>query len=70
MDEGVELVVDAQAAVLEIVIVEAKARIDKTLRDATACRLGSQVTEVTPNLRDHIVLEAEITTWRTVGPCT
>src|SRR5216683_4363232 len=59
--EGVELIVDAQAAVLEVVIVEAKTRIDKTLRDATARRLGSQVLEVTPNLGNHVVVEAEIT---------
>src|SRR4030095_5349437 len=61
VNEGVELIVDAPAAVLEVVIVEAKTRIDKTLRDATARRLGSQVPEVTPNLGDHVVVEAEIT---------
>ena len=59
--EGVELIVDAQATVLEVVIVEAKTRIEKTLRDATARRLGSQVPEVTPNLGYHVVVEAEIT---------
>ena len=69
VDKGVELIVDAQAAVLEVVIVEAKTRIDKTLRDATARRLGSQVPEVTPDLGDHVVVEAEIATWRTVVPC-
>src|SRR5262249_60423321 len=61
VDEGVELIVDAQAAVLEVVIVEAKTRIDKTFRDATAHRLGSQVPEVTPDRGDHVVVEAEIT---------
>src|SRR5437764_353369 len=59
--EGVELVVDAQAAVLEVVVVETKTRIDQTLRDATARRLGGQVQEVTPDLGDHVVVEAEIT---------
>src|SRR5215475_9501838 len=59
--EGVKLIVDTQAAVLEVVIVEAKTRIDKTLRDATARRLGGQVPEVMPDLSDHIVVEAEIT---------
>src|SRR5262249_56779515 len=59
--KGVELVVDTQTAILEVVIVEAKARIDKTLRDAIARGLCSEVPKVTPNLGDHIVVEAEIT---------
>src|SRR5215813_12054840 len=66
--EGVELVVNAQAAVLKVVIVEAKARIDKTFRDATARRLGSQVLEVTTDLGDHVVVEAEITDLAYGGP--
>src|SRR5215475_4067962 len=61
VDKGVELIVDAQAAVLEVVIVEAKPRIDKTFRDATARRLSSQVPEVTSDLGDHVVVEAKIT---------
>src|SRR5712691_1080328 len=61
VDKGVELVVDAQAAVLEVVVVEAKTRIDKTLRDATARGLGGQVTEVTSDLGKHVVVEAEVT---------
>src|SRR5215831_12859894 len=61
VDKGVELIVDAQAAVLEVVVVEAKTRIDKTLGDAIACRLGSQVPEVAPDLGNHVVMEAEIT---------
>src|SRR5215510_12156161 len=68
VDKGVELIVDAQAAVLEIVIVEAKPRIDKTFRDATARCLGSQVPEVTPNLGDHVVVEAKITDLAYSGP--
>src|SRR5215471_369778 len=58
--KGVKLIVDAQVAVLEVVIVEAEARIDKTLRDAIARGLRSEVQEVTPNLGDHVVMEAEI----------
>src|SRR5438132_9018116 len=61
VDKGVELVVDAQAAVLEVVIVEAKTRIDKTLRDTTARRLGGQIPKVTPDFGDHVVVEAEVT---------
>src|SRR5262245_45206998 len=59
--KGVELIVDTQAAILEVVIVEAKARIDKTLRDAIARGLRRELPEVTPNLGDHVVVEAEST---------
>src|SRR5262252_4055998 len=59
--EGVELIVDAPAAVLEVVIIEAKTRIDKTLCDATARRLGGQVPKVMPDLGHHVVVEAERT---------
>src|SRR5262249_29552175 len=60
VDEGVELVVDAQTAVLEVVIVEAKTRIDKAFGDTTARRLRRQVPEVTPDLGDHVDVKAEI----------
>src|SRR5262249_7960145 len=59
VDKGVELIIDAQAAVLEFIMVEAEPGIDKPLRAATAPRLGSQVPEVTPDLGDHVVAEAE-----------
>src|SRR5262249_19251029 len=59
--EGGELIVDAQTAVLEVVIVEAKTRIDKAFGDTTARRLRRQAPEVTPDLGDHVVVEAEIT---------
>src|SRR5215471_569309 len=60
VDEGVELVGDAQTAVLEVVIVEAKTRIDKAFGDTTARRLRRQVPEVIPDLGDHVVVHAEI----------
>src|SRR5713101_819086 len=61
VEESVELVVNAQAAILEVVIVEAKTRIDKTLRNATACGLACQVLEVMPDLGDHVIVASEVT---------
>src|SRR5437867_9843856 len=61
VEEGVELVVNAQAAILEVVVVEAKTRIDKTLRNAIARGLACQVPEVMPDLGNHVVVEAEVT---------
>src|SRR6266446_1861350 len=61
VQEGVELVVNTQAAVLEVVIVETQTRIDKTLRHAIARGLAGQVLEVMPDLGDHVRVEAKVT---------
>ena len=60
VQEGVELVIDAQAAVLQVAVVEAQPWIDEALADAEAGGVGGEGAEIVADFSRHVVVKPEV----------